>query len=136
MQVCMDALGKSKVTATMTGIRKGTAMRQRKSCLVVVVWGLTLCSTTYALAGDVKLLSGKWDKVCRVEISWGRNAPESTPVESHTDVPKNWSVTKPDKLCYRRALDPGNCESGMTQWNTPWKCAASAGPGVEEFSLQ
>ena len=89
-----------------------------------------------AWAGDVKLVSGTWDSVCRVEITWGPNAPDGTPVEFHSDVPKNWSITRPDRLCYRRALDPSNCESGMTQWNTQWKCAAKADPGTEEISLQ
>jgi hypothetical protein len=111
-------------------------MRKKTSFRSVVVCALTLLSTEYALAGDVKLVSGTWDSVCRVEISWGPNAPQGTPVEFHTDVPKNWSITKPDRLCYRRALDPGNCESGMTQWNTPWKCAARTGSGIEELSLQ
>ena len=76
---------------------------------------LTLGSIACALAGDVKLVSGAWDSVCRVEITWGPNAPDGTPVEFHSDVPRNWSITKPDKLCYRRALDYSNCESGMTQ---------------------
>jgi len=97
---------------------------------------LTLSPTTYALAGDVKLVSGNWESVCRVEITWGPNAPEGTPVEFYSDVPKNWSITKPDRLCYRRALDPSNCESGMTQWNTQWKCAAMTTSGIEELSLQ
>lgn len=96
---------------------------------------LTLSSVPYALAGDVKLVSGL-DSVCRVEITWGPNAPDGTPVEFYSDVPKNWSITKPDRLCYRRALDPSNCESGMTQWNTRWKCAAITTSGIEEFSLQ
>jgi hypothetical protein len=33
---------------------------------------LTLGSVPYALAGDVKLVSGTLDSVCRVEITWGR----------------------------------------------------------------
>jgi hypothetical protein len=89
-----------------------------------------------ARAGDVKLVSDSWDSVCRVEITWGPDAPKGTPVEFHTDVPRTWSITKPDRLCYRRASTPDNCDSGMTQWNTQWKCAASTGSGVEEFSLQ
>ena len=96
----------------------------------------TLGPMPYALAGDVKLVSGTWDSVCRVEITWGPNAPGGTPVEFHSDVPKNWSITKPGRLCYRRALDPSNCESGMTQWNTQWKCAAMTTSGIEELSLQ
>lgn len=97
---------------------------------------LTLGSTPSALAGDVKLVSGTWESVCRVEITWGPNAPNGTPVESYSDVPRNWSITKPDRLCYRRASTPDNCDSGMTQWNTQWRCATETVSGSEEFSLQ
>jgi hypothetical protein len=97
---------------------------------------LTLGSTPHTLAGDVKLVSSTWDSVCRVEITWGPNAPDGTPIESYADVPKNWSITKPDRLCYRRPSTADNCDSGMTQWKTQWKCAASANSGMEEFSLQ
>ena len=99
-------------------------------CLIAVI------RPSPTLAGDVKLVSDAWDSVCRVEITWGANAPEGTPVEQHLDVHRNWSIAKPDRLCYRRASTPDNCDSGMTQWNTPWKCAAKEGSGVEMLSLQ
>jgi len=89
-----------------------------------------------AYAGDVKLVSDALDSVCRVEITWGPDAPNGTPVEFYTDVPRNWSITKPDRLCYRRASTPDNCDSGMTQWNTQWKCAGRTDSGIEELSLQ
>ncbi|HKB82181.1 MAG TPA: hypothetical protein VKD04_03125 [Burkholderiales bacterium] len=89
-----------------------------------------------ALAGDVKLVSDTWDSVCRVEITWGPNAPDGAPLEHYSDVPKNWSITKPDKLCYRRASAPDNCDSGMTQWNTRWSCATGTASGIEVFSLR
>ena len=95
-----------------------------------------LAATPAAWAGDVRLVSGKWDSVCSVEITWGHGAPEGTPVEIHADVPKNWSISKPDRLCYRRPSTPDNCDSGMTQWKTQWRCATSSGPGVEEMALQ
>jgi hypothetical protein len=88
-----------------------------------------------AAAGEVKLVSDTIDKVCRVEVTSGPDAP-SAAVETYTDVEKGWSITKADKLCYRRASTPDNCESGMTQWNTQWKCAEKAEPGVEELSLK
>jgi len=97
---------------------------------------LGLGCMTNALAGDVKLVSDTWENVCGVEITWGPDAPNGTPSEFHTDVPRNWSITKPDRLCYRRASTPDNCDSGMTQWKTQWKCAASAGDGSTELSLQ
>ena len=89
-----------------------------------------------ALAGEVKLVSDTWDSVCRVEVTWGPGAPEGTPVEQHIDVSRNWSVTKPERLCYRRASTPENCDSGMTQWNTRWQCADNAGTGPAELSLK
>ncbi len=96
----------------------------------------TLGSIASALAGDVKLVSDTWDSVCRVEITSGPDAPDGTPLETYSDVPKNWSITKPDKLCYRRPSTPDNCDSGMTQWKTQWSCAAKTGSGVEELSLK
>jgi len=97
---------------------------------------LALGSIANAFAGDVKLVSDTLDSVCRVEITWGPDAPSGTPVEFHSDVPKNWSITKPERLCYRRSSTPDNCDSGMTQWNTQWKCAAKPDSGIEELSLQ
>ncbi|MEQ1883005.1 MAG: hypothetical protein ABL878_18790 [Burkholderiales bacterium] len=103
--------------------------------------GILACLLTWALianvhASEVKLVSDTWDSVCRVEITSGPDAPSGTPIENFTDVPRNWSLTRPGRLCYRRASTPDNCESGMTQWNTQWKCAAGSESGVEELSLQ
>lgn len=97
---------------------------------------LVLGFTANASAGDVKLVSDTLDSVCRVEITWGPDAPNGTPVEHYSDVSRNWSITKPDRLCYRRSSTPDNCDSGMTQWNTQWKCAERSVAGTEELSLQ
>ena len=97
---------------------------------------LTLLSIASTVAGDVKLVSDTWDSVCMVEVTWGENAPEGTPLEQYPDVQRNWTITKPDRLCYRRPSTPDNCDSGMTQWKTKWSCAVKAGPGVEELSLK
>jgi len=96
---------------------------------------LVSASIAQASAGEVKLVSDTMDMVCRVEVTAGPDAPNA-PVETYTDVKKDWSITKPDKLCYRRASTPENCDSGMTQWNTQWKCAAKADSGIEELSLK
>ena len=96
---------------------------------------LVSASIAQASAGEVKLVSDTMDMVCRVEVTAGPDAPNA-PVETYTDVKKDWSITKPDKLCYRRASTPENCDSGMTQWNTQWKCAARADSGIEELSLK
>ena len=105
------------------------------------LYALIACTLTSAVvapawAGEVKLVSDAWENVCRVEITWGANAPNGTPVEQFLDVRRSWTITKPDRLCYRRSSTPENCDSGMTQWNTQWKCAAASGAGMEEFSLQ
>src|SRR3954467_15245884 len=101
----------------------------------IFVCMLALDSIAPASAGEVKLVSDTMDMVCRVEVTSGPDAPNA-PVETYTDVKKDWSITKPDKLCYRRASTPDNCESGMTQWNTQWKCAEKADSGIEELSLK
>jgi hypothetical protein len=97
---------------------------------------LTLVPIARVQAGEVKLISDTWDSVCRVEITSGPDAPNGTPVEHFSDVSRNWSIARPGRLCYRRASTPDNCESGMTQWNTQWKCADRTEPGIEELSLQ
>ena len=107
---------------------------------IALLAGILTCvlalSAAGVLAGDVRLVSDKWDSVCLVEIASGASAPDGAPVEIHADVPRNWSITKPDKLCYRRPSTADNCDSGMTQWKTQWRCATSTGAGVEELSLQ
>src|SRR5262245_40415291 len=95
-------------------------------CAAILVCLTTAFSPT-ALAGDVRLLSATFELVCRVEISSGADAPDDTKSEFHMDVRKGWSISKADKLCYRRPSTPDNCESGMTQWRTKWKCAESTG---------
>jgi hypothetical protein len=97
---------------------------------------LALGAMSDALAGEVKLVSDTWDYVCRVDVTWGPGAPDGTPMEQHIDVSRNWSISKPDRLCYRRPSTPDNCDSGMTRWTTRWQCADSAGVGVEELSLK
>ena len=110
--------------------KKRVAPARALACLLALGFGGN------ALAGEVKLVSDTWDKVCRVEVTWGPGAPEGTPVEQHIEVSRNWSITKPERLCYRRASTPENCDSGMTQWNTRWQCADSTSAGVEELSLK
>jgi hypothetical protein len=112
-------------------------MTHYKSPITALLPGiLALVSMANASAGDVKLVSDTLDSVCQVEITWGPGAPNGTPVEYHSDVSRNWSIAKPDRLCYRRASTPDNCDSGMTQWKTQWKCATSTKSGIEELSLQ
>lgn len=89
-----------------------------------------------ATAGDVKLVSDTLEFVCKVEVSWGPDAPDDARIEIHNEVRKDWSVTKPGKLCYRRPSTADNCDSGMTQWSTRWKCAESPGDGTEVLSLR
>lgn len=102
--------------------------------VAVLACVLAMTHVTPASAGEVKLVSDTMDKVCRVEVTSGPDAPD-TPAETFFDVHKGWSITKPEKLCYRRASTPDNCDSGMTQWNTRWKCVANAEPGIKELSL-
>ena len=96
---------------------------------------LALGAIAPTAAGEVKLVSDSIDMICRVEVTSGPDAPNGS-VETYNDVAMGWSITKPEKLCYRRASTPDNCDSGMTQWNTQWKCAATADSGVVELSLK
>jgi hypothetical protein len=97
---------------------------------------LALLLAAGAQAGDVRLVSDTLEAVCKVDVSWGPDAPTDAQLEVHTDVKKGWSVTKPGKLCYRRPSTPDNCDSGMTQWSTKWQCAESAGAETETLSLK
>ncbi len=118
-------------------MQKETAMLKKTEFLTgIFACLLALGSVAHALAGEVRLVSDTLDNVCAVDITWGPDAPNGTPIEVHADVPKNWSITKPDRLCYRRPSTPDNCDSGMTQWKTQWKCAESRGAAVEELSLR
>ncbi len=111
-------------------LNTATTLFGMRACIIIMV------ITSHAFAGDVTLVSDTWDSVCRVEVTWGKSAPDNTPVENFSDVEMDWSITKPDKLCYRRASTPDNCDSGMTQWNTRWRCAESTEAGTREFSLE
>jgi|SRR3954471_3014260 hypothetical protein len=115
---------------------KAAMLNRSRIIATIFACALMSASIASAFAGDVKLVSDTWENVCGVEITWGADAPNGTPAEFHSDVPRNWSVTKPDRLCYRRASTPDNCDSGMTQWKTQWKCAASAGADTKELSLE
>ena len=109
-------------------------MRKARWLLGILACMLYVGLLAQAAAGEVKLVSDTIDKICRVEVSSGSDAPNAA-VETYTDVEKGWSITKPGRLCYRRASTPENCDSGMTQWNTQWRCAEKAESGIEELSL-
>lgn len=115
--------------------REATVQKTTRTCSGIFACLLGLTFVGLASAGEIKLVSDTLDMVCRVEVTSGPDAPNA-PVETYTDVAKGWSLTKPDRLCYRRASTVDNCESGMTQWNTPWKCAAKSDSGIEGLSLE
>jgi hypothetical protein len=107
-------------------------MMPRLICLLSLFLGFA----SPVIAGDVRLVSDTFELVCSVEVSAGPDAPDDTRSEFHADVRKGWSITRPDKLCYRRPSTPDNCESGMTQWRTKWKCAESTGRDTVEISVK
>ena len=106
------------------------------SLRILFAFILATGAVPFAFAGDVRLVSDTLDMVCSVEVSSGADAPNEAKAEFHLDVKKGWSITKPDKLCYRRPATPDNCDSGMTQWRTQWKCAESTGSGTQDLSLK
>jgi len=116
--------------------RRVVAMLKNCKCLPgIFACTLALSPISPAAGGEVRLVSDTIDVVCRVEVVTDPDTPNAK-VETYTDVAKGWSITKPEKLCYRRASTPDNCESGMTQWNTQWKCAEKPDSGVVELSLK
>ena len=101
----------------------------------IFVCMLALGAIAPSVAGEVKLVSDTIDMICRVEVTSDSNDPNAK-IETYTDVAIGWSITKSEKLCYRRASTPDNCESGMTQWNTQWKCTQKSDSGVTVVSLK
>jgi hypothetical protein len=67
---------------------------------------LALDSIAHASAGESSGVH-TMDIIC-VEVA--RTRCPNAPVETYTDVRKDWSITKPDKLCYRRASTPGTIQ--------------------------
>ena len=63
-----------------------------------------------SVAGEVKLVSDTIDVICRVDVTSDLNDPNAK-IETYTDVAIGWSITKPEKLCYRRASTPNICDT-------------------------
>jgi len=84
-----------------------------------------------AFAGTVVLISDTWDNICRVEVTTGINAP-NTSVQPFSGVRPGRVTSGTDRLCYRRSNDPRNCSSGLTEW----RCSAKLTSGTENFSLR
>lgn len=88
----------------------------RKTLFVVLATVALISSAVSAEAGTVVLVSDTWDNICKVEIKWGTNAPNTGPSETFEHVEKGWEVRKSDRICYRRSGQPSNCSSKMTAW--------------------
>ena len=83
-------------------------------------------------AGSVQLISDNWDYICKVQIVHGMNAPGAGGRSTYRDVNRGWSVTRQDRLCYRRSANPGDCGSGYNSWD----CASQLTSGTYKFSLR
>ncbi len=100
--------------------------------LLVMTALLTACVLAIsAKAGNVKLVSDTWDSICKVEVAWGMNAPQKGSSQSFSSVKKEWSITKADRICYRRPGDPRNCNSQLTAWT----CCSHLISGTDKCSL-
>lgn len=102
-----------------------------KKLLIAVALATVAILTIPAQAGNVKLVSDTWDNICKVEVMWGLNAPQEGRRQSFSNVQKGWSITKADRICYRRSGDPRNCSSQMTAWT----CCSQLISGTDECSL-
>ena len=101
-----------------------------KTIIVLIAFIVSMHSSV-AVAGSVKLISDDWDSICKVQITSGFNAPD-TSIETFTNRKKGWSITRSDKLCYRRSGSPNNCGSGYTAWS----CMSQTTSGTSSFSLR
>lgn len=84
-----------------------------------------------ASAGSIRLISDTWDNICKVEVKSGQNAPQEGQSESFSNVPRNWEITRSDRLCYRRSGNPSDCNSGWTDW----RCDTELSEKTDPFSL-
>lgn len=98
----------------------------------IVFVAFALCSFQRATAGTVILKSSTWDRICKVEVITGMNAPEKGPRSSYDSVSKGTITTATDKLCYRRSREPGNCKSALNEWT----CCSKLTSGSDTCSLR
>ncbi len=96
----------------------------------VVAWAFSIVTIGEAFAGQVKLVSDTWDNICKVQVTGGMNAP-NTSIRTFRNVRRGWSATRTDKLCYRRSGRPRDCGSGYTNWH----CASQMISGTYIYSL-
>ncbi len=96
------------------------------------VMAIFLYLPVQAQAGEVRLVSDTWDYICKVDLVFGINAPQSGKKRSFNDVPYGFSIQGTDRICYRRSADPDNCGSGLG----PWNCKAKLTSGTKEFSIR
>ena len=85
-----------------------------------------------ANAGEVRLTSNHWDNICTVEVVSGKDAPEQGWRTTLSNVQKGFSITRADRLCYRRSNDPDRCDSGLTNWT----CDHQMIDGISDLDLR
>ncbi len=90
----------------------------------------SLFFTTASLAGTVTLESPKYDNICKVQVTTGKDQTNKI-VKTYSNVSKGFSVSGEDRLCYRRSAKPEQCDSTYTAWN----CASRGGSGTSIIKL-
>lgn len=90
----------------------------------------TLATASSVMAGTVTLQSPKFDNICKVQITTGNNPPSQFK-KTYSNVPKGFSISGEDRLCYRRSAQPNVCDSGFTEWS----CASRKGSGTSVIKL-
>ena len=99
-----------------------------KSLLSITV----LFLSANVFAGTVKLESSVFDNICKIQVTTGsENDPKSKLLKTYENVPKGFTVSGSDRLCYRRSKAPNNCQSQYTIWT----CKKVKGSGTGTLKL-
>lgn len=96
--------------------------------MAIAASSLLISATT--MAGTVKLESPKFEQICQVQVTIGKNQPNQM-VQTYSNVSKGFTVSGEDRLCYRRSAKPAQCDSNYTEWT----CMQRQGSGTSILKL-
>lgn len=83
---------------------------------ISVACGILFVSS-FAQAGQVRIVSDVWDYIPVVEFCTGLNAPQRCLRHDVVQgVERGYVYVGPEKVCYRRSADPYNANSVLNHW--------------------